>query len=122
MLKELGLKARLDARDRALILYERVLAGTPVLSHATYVALSLLCLAVLLWRRTTEDVAVACLVLSAFAFALSFFVISLACDYRYLYFVDTAAIAALVYLAGDADELWSRIHDARGVASNDPSA
>ena len=36
---------------------------------------------------------------SAFAFAASFAVISIACDYRYLYDLDLAVIAAALYLA-----------------------
>jgi hypothetical protein len=33
---------------------------------------------------------------SALLFTASFFVIAIACDYRYLYFLDAAAMAALV--------------------------
>ena len=35
------------------------------------------------------------------AFAASFFVISIACDYRYLYLLDMAAITGVLYLALD---------------------
>ncbi len=34
-------------------------------------------------------------------FAASFFIISIACDYRYLYFTDLAALAGLIYAAID---------------------
>ncbi len=37
----------------------------------------------------------------SWGFASSFFVISIACDYRYLYFTDIAAMAGLVYAAVD---------------------
>jgi hypothetical protein len=38
---------------------------------------------------------------SALLFAASFLPIALACDYRYLYFLDVAAMAGLLYLATD---------------------
>jgi len=38
----------------------------------------------------------------AFAFTTSFFAISIACDYRYLYALDLSALAVLLYLACDA--------------------
>jgi predicted PurR-regulated permease PerM len=38
---------------------------------------------------------------AALGFTASFAVISLACDYRYLYFLDLAAVAALLYVALD---------------------
>ena len=45
--------------------------------------------------------AVAGLQIAALAFALSFFVVSIACDYRYLYFLDLAAMTgALQFFAG----------------------
>jgi hypothetical protein len=42
------------------------------------------------------------------AFAASFLIISIACDYRYLYFTDLAAIAGLVYVAIDPPTPWRR--------------
>jgi hypothetical protein len=54
---------------------------------------------VLLRRRRSPDLAVAAMLGSAFAFAASFAVISIACDYRYLYDLDLAVIAASFYLA-----------------------
>jgi len=51
-----------------------------------------------LWRRRRPaDIVAAAMLASAFAFAASFFVISVACDYRYLYFLDLAVIAATLY-------------------------
>jgi hypothetical protein len=38
----------------------------------------------------------------AFAFAASFAVISISCDYRYLYELDLAVIAAALYAAASA--------------------
>ena len=74
---------------------------TPVLSHVAYAALALVLAGFLLWRRRPADVAMAGLQVGALGFAGSFFVISIACDYRYLYFLDLAAITGLVYVAMD---------------------
>ena len=41
------------------------------------------------------------LVLATTVYALSYFVIGIACQYRYLYAIDLSAIAALVYVAAD---------------------
>ncbi len=65
-------------------------------------------LVLLLVRRRTCDIAVAALPASALVFAATFFIISVACDYRYLYFLDVAAIAAGVYLAADPSDLRLR--------------
>ena len=43
----------------------------------------------------------------ALAFAGSFLVIALACDYRYLYFLDLAALFGFVHLA--LDPPWAAI-------------
>jgi hypothetical protein len=107
LLRDLGVTARFDSRDRTLTSYALAFAGTPILSHATYLVLSFLCLLALLWRRAPTDIALAALILSAFAFTLSFFVISIACDYRYLYFLDVVALVTLAYLSGDAEGLVS---------------
>jgi hypothetical protein len=107
MLRDQGMTVRFDARDRALTSYALAYAGTPILSHATYLVVSLFCLLVLLRRRAPADIAIAGLILSAYIFTLSFFVISIACDYRYLYYLDVAALVALVYLSTDMEEFVS---------------
>jgi hypothetical protein len=53
----------------------------------------------LLRRRQAEDIAMAFMLIGAFAFTLSFFVISIACDYRYLYALDLSAMFAAFYVA-----------------------
>ena len=62
----------------------------------------------LLWRRGPGDLPLAALQLAGVAFAASFFIISIACDYRYLYFTDLAAIVGLVYAAVDPPMPWRR--------------
>ena len=44
---------------------------------------------------------VAALLAGALAFTASFFLISIACDYRYLYLLDLAALTGVLYLALD---------------------
>jgi hypothetical protein len=111
VMAELGLKERSDARDRALDHYAHAFVGTPVLSHAAYAVLALIALLILLRRRRAGDIAVAFLLLSALAFAASFFVISIACDYRYLYFLDLATMVALFHLALDAGSAWDTLRN-----------
>jgi hypothetical protein len=58
---------------------------------------------VLLIRRETDgDIAIAGLLAASLIFALSFLVISIACDYRYLYFLDLAAMTGALRLASGA--------------------
>jgi hypothetical protein len=94
-----GLKPRRTPMDDALDDYAQAFAPTPAYSHATYGLAGLVLLVLLLRRRDPADIAVAAMLGGAFAFAASFAVISIACDYRYLYDLDLAMIAAALYLA-----------------------
>ncbi len=97
----LGLTHRWDSRDQALDSYGAHFERTPILSHGFYALLALAGLVVLLYRRRPADLAMAGLLAGALAFAASFFVISISCDYRYLYLLDLAALAGTFYLALD---------------------
>jgi len=108
VMKALGYVRRWDARDEALAAYAGHFAGTPILSHAFYAALALAALVLLLRRRRPTDIAIAGMLASALAFTASFFVISIACDYRYLYALDLSALTAVFYLACNPQELWRR--------------
>jgi hypothetical protein len=103
---DLGLTPRRDARDLALANYAKRFMGTPVFSHAVFGVLSIAVLVLLLWRRAPGDIAIAALLASALVFTASFFVISIACDYRYLYFLDMAALCAVFTLALDPSYLF----------------
>jgi hypothetical protein len=105
-MEDLELAPRRDGRDLALASYAKGFMGTPVLSHAAYAVLALAALFLVLRRRSPGDIAMACLLVSAFAFAASFFVISIACDYRYLYVLDLAALCAAFYVALDPAYLF----------------
>jgi hypothetical protein len=101
LMNELGLKTRLDSEDRRLWNYTTWWMDTPGLSHPAFAVLALAVTGFLLLRREAADIAIAGLMLSALSFAASFYVISLACDYRYLYFLDLAALTGAVYVALD---------------------
>jgi hypothetical protein len=100
-MKELGAVTRLDARDIALWHYGDVFEYTPVFWHGLYAAIALLVLIAVLRRRRPADIAMASLIAAVFAFTATFFVISIACDYRYLYVIDLTALAAVLYVAAE---------------------
>jgi hypothetical protein len=100
---DLKLPQRWTDDDTRLYNYVTWFLDTPAYSHITYAIVALLVGLVLLWRRDPADLAIAGLIGGALAFAASFFVISIACDYRYLYLVDLAAITGALYLAIDPD-------------------
>jgi apolipoprotein N-acyltransferase len=111
VMRRLGLKLRMDARDYALQNYAIALTGTPVFSHITFALIAILALYPLLRRRRPEDIAIAFMLIGAFVFTLSFFVISIACDYRYLYALDLSAMFAAFYVALNPELLsvyWRR--------------
>ncbi len=103
LLRAAGLAARYDAKDEIDDDYVAALLHTPLFSHPAYALLAVgllaLCLRDLRRGGGPELIAVAGLLVSALAFAASFFVIAVACDYRYLYFLDAAALAALAHRA-----------------------
>ena len=103
LLKALGLKEQIRPQDRLLYSYVANFFRTPVLSHLLYGAIALLLVIVLGRRAMPGDIAIAGLQIAALAFALSFFVVSIACDYRYLYILDLAAMTGMLqFLAGRA--------------------
>ncbi len=99
LLRQLDLRPRIRPQDRVLYSYVAQFFHTPVLSHLLYGALCLVLLALLAWRGAPADLVVAGLQAAALVFALSFFVISIACDYRYLYFLDLAAMTGALQLS-----------------------
>jgi hypothetical protein len=99
----LGMVNHERAQDDALQTWGELFVRTPIFWHGAYALLAIALLVVLLRRRTPGDIAVAAMLASALLFTASFFVISVACDYRYLYFLDVAAMAAALYLAAGAD-------------------
>jgi hypothetical protein len=101
LLRALGIPERMDARDMALKEYAAIFFGTPLLSHLAAALLAICALAFLLYRRRDTDIVIAAMLAGSLIFTLTFFVISIACDYRYLYFLDVAALVSLFYLTLD---------------------
>ena len=100
-MKALDMTPRHSYEDRRLYNYVTWFMDTPALSHLAFAAVAVLVGVALLWRRDPADLVIAGLLAGALGFAASFFVISIACDYRYLYVLDMAALTGLVYLALD---------------------
>jgi hypothetical protein len=106
IIEKLGLEPRWSQADDRLLHYDTAFLGTPLKSHVFYAALALAVALALMLRRQPADIVMAGLMASALAFAASFFVISIACDFRYLYFLDLAAMAGGLYVA--LDPPWRR--------------
>ncbi|HKD22930.1 MAG TPA: hypothetical protein VKB71_13025 [Rhizomicrobium sp.] len=108
-MKKLGLVKRFDLRDGTLTFYGFLFVGTPIWSHPFFALLAILMLVVLFARRAPADIVMAFMLLSALAFTASFFVISIACDYRYLYFLDLATLVAAFHLSLDWRSGWRAV-------------
>jgi hypothetical protein len=98
------LAERQTPRDEAIEAYALGLVATPVYSHGAYAVVGVVLLVLLLRRRRPADVVVAAMVAGGLGFAATFAVISIACDYRYLYDLDLSVIAATLYAA--ASRVW----------------
>jgi hypothetical protein len=96
-LKSLGLTARIRPRDQALANYARLFFATPVFSHLAWGALALVLMIVLPRRGGDADLAVAGLLAASLLFTITFVIISIACDYRYLVFLDFSAMGGALY-------------------------
>lgn len=100
-LVDLKIPEIIDPVDQHIYNYGTWFLDTPVFSHLSYALICALTAVLVLVRREPQDVAMAGLMVAALSFVASFFVISIACDYRYLYFVDLAAVTGLIYLVID---------------------
>jgi hypothetical protein len=102
LLKRLGLTGGIRPQDQRLGSYAHLFFGTPVFSHLAWGGLALVLLVLLIRRGEPADLAVAGLLCGAFIFIITFAIISIACDYRYLVFLDLSAMAATLYLVKKA--------------------
>jgi hypothetical protein len=102
LVKQLGLTAGARPKDRILGNYARLFFATPVFSHLAWGALALISMIVLIRRGEPADLAVSGLLAGALLFAVTFLAVSIACDYRYLVFLDLSAMASLIYLVRKA--------------------
>ncbi len=101
MLGELDLGSGQDMADLKLLRYASRFFGTPVFSHLAWAAAAVVVIGLLLRRRDPADWVFVGLLTGALTFVASFAIISVACDYRYLYLLDLAAIVGLIYTALD---------------------
>ena len=101
MLEALQLAGRQDPEDLAMARYAERFYRTPLYSHLTFAAIAAVLAGFLLLRRDPGDAPIAALLVGALGFTASFFVISVACDYRYLYVLDVASMTGLLYVALD---------------------
>ena len=93
---------RYDGRDHWLDEdYAAPLVATPVFSHPVFAAAGLFCLCFLLLRRRPADLAIAAFLVAVLLYTLSYFVIAISCQYRYLYVIDLSAIGASLYVLAD---------------------
>ena len=99
--KDLGLIDGPTLQDAQLYAYASHWFATPLYSHLTYALLAAAVAVFLLMRRGTGDVAIAGLMVGALGFTATFLLVSIACDYRYLYALDLAAITGVLYVAVD---------------------
>jgi hypothetical protein len=99
--RQLGLRDGQTPRDLKLAAYAQPWMRTPLYSHLSYAILAIVAAGFLLWRREPGDAPIAALLVGALLFAASFFVLSIACDYRYLYTLDIAAMMGTLYVALD---------------------
>jgi hypothetical protein len=114
-LDEVDMEPRWDDRDVRLQDYGNGFRGTPVFQHGLFAALSMIVAWIVLRRRRPMDIAIGAMQLSALVYTASFFAISIACDYRYLYVLDIAAVTGCFYLVLDWHwpEAWLRRRFAR---------
>lgn len=105
ILAELRISPRQDDRDVELSNYGSQFFATPLYSHLTFGLVSIAVVGLLLFRRSATDWIMCGLQISALAFAGSFLLIALACDYRYLYYLDLSALVGVLYIALDPPKL-----------------
>lgn len=100
-LQALEIAPRRSVGDGRLYNYVTWFLDTPAMSHLAFAVIALAVGVFLLVRRDPADLAIAGLLAGALGFAASFFAISIACDYRYLYALDVAAVTGALYFLLD---------------------
>ena len=100
-IEDLDIESGISPQDRALGDYAKRFYGTPIYSHLTWALVAVGMIVLLLRRRDPADKVMVALLMGTLAFVASFAAISVACDYRYLYLLDLAAMASLIYVALD---------------------
>jgi hypothetical protein len=112
LLRDLDIQSGVSPQAKGLGAYARRFYGTPILSHLTWAVVAVGMIVLLLRRRDPADWMFVGLLTGSLLFAASFAVISVACDYRYLYLLDLAAMVSLLYVALDPPrwrKAWPKI-------------
>ncbi|MDG3438849.1 hypothetical protein [Nitrospirillum amazonense] len=105
LIQSLGLKEGTRPSDQALYNYSTHYFGGPLMNPTFYAVIAALLIAYLLWRPTKGNVVIICMLLSALAFAGSYLVIGIACDFRYVYFLVAATIVAFLYIFANTENI-----------------
>ena len=95
LLTQLGLRPHVRRQDVRLERYAHGFYRTPLYSHGLWALVVAGLLVAFLRSRRPEAVALAALMGAALAYAASFALIGVACDYRYLYALDLAGMIGL---------------------------
>lgn len=100
-LKAIGMSAGVRAQDNAIYGYSSRFFRTPVYSHVFYACIAIALVVFFLLRGAPADIAIASMLIAALLFTAVFFFIALSCDFRFLYFLDAAAVASLFNFSVD---------------------
>ena len=96
----LGIEVPRDLRNAKEYALLRSLLETPIYSHWVYLLLLVVELMILLGTYRKGDEAIIGMALSAYVMTMSFAIIGLACDFRYLYFPMMASLVIPIMMAG----------------------
>jgi hypothetical protein len=105
MIGALELQAGSRPADRALYRYAKEFFQTPVFKHGAYLFVAVLLSILLLIRRWLSDIPIIAMLLASMAFAFSYLLVGIGCDFRYLYFLPVATILGLLQAIGGVG--WS---------------
>jgi hypothetical protein len=99
VITNLGLVEGVRPSDQALYSWSSRVFQTPLFNHAFYLVLGIALMFVLVRGSFAEARSVAGLLIAAGLFTGSWFILSIACDFRYNYFLPLAVSTAAVALA-----------------------
>jgi hypothetical protein len=108
LMLELKLQPGQRPSDQALYRYSQHYIGGPLMNATFYAVAAVLLLFMLLLRPAEGSISMVFMLIAALAFGGSYFVIGIACDFRYVYFMAVAPIAALLYVVAHASPDWQR--------------
>lgn len=99
LIQKLSLKQTGSPYSHRLWLYAKTLFNTPIFSGAFYILMQLAVVSILLLKGLKHHLAAATLAIAGILFSLSYFVVGIACDLRYIYFTLISSMFCAVYVA-----------------------